>query len=111
MTESESGAEAVAKNHERMIVLKVMLFTNKIAGEGKIRRRHCSANGMIHVQRNESHHISPKKGQPFHSLLEIGPAIERTLKEHGIVLHPSREMSYLSGTEQKKAKSAKAGGK
>jgi predicted secreted protein len=43
-------------------------------------------------------------------LLEIGPAIERTLKEHGIVLHPSPEMSYLSGREQKKSKSASAAG-
>jgi hypothetical protein len=110
MAEAANVEEREAKYRERMIVLKVMFFTNAIADEGKIRRRHCSANGMIHAQRNGSHDISPKKkGQPFHSLLEIGPAIERTLKEHGIVLHPSREMGYLSGMEQKKVKSAAAG--
>jgi hypothetical protein len=112
MTESESAEEVVAKQGEKTIILTVGFFTNKLAGKGKILPRHCSANGAIQVRRNKAHDISPRKnGQPFHSLLEIGPAIEKILKEHGIVLHPSREMSYLSGMEQKKAKSAAAGGK
>jgi hypothetical protein len=111
MAESESVEAVDAKYGERMIVLTVRFFTNKLAGKGKILPRHCSANGSIHAQRNKAHDISPRKhGQMFHSLLEIGPAIERTLKEHGIVLHPSPEMSYLSGREQKKSKSASAAG-
>jgi hypothetical protein len=112
MAESESVEEVKAEHRERMIVLKIMFFTDEIANKGKgwVLPKHCSANGMIHAQKNGSHGISRERhGEPFHSLLEIGPAIEKILKEHGIVLHPSREMGYLLGTEQKKAKSAAAG--
>lgn len=41
---------------------------------------------------NEAHDIHPKTARPFNSLLGLGVAIEKTLIEHGIVLHLDRDM-------------------
>jgi hypothetical protein len=44
------------------------------------------------MERNRSHGIEPGKPAPFHSLLDVGAVIEKTLIEHGVVLRPSRKM-------------------
>lgn len=93
-------AAAEAKHGERMIEVKIRFWTNNIAEEeGKVIPKHAWSNGVVRIEANKSHGIRPGPPRPFHSLLDVGAAIERTLIEHGIVLHPSREMSkYLQDT-------------
>jgi hypothetical protein len=76
-----------------MIEIKVRFWTNDIAAEkGKVVPRHAWSSGVVRIERNRSHGIDPGAPKPFHSLLDVGHVIEKTLIEHGVVLHPSRTM-------------------
>lgn len=81
-----------------MIEVKLRFWTNNIAAdEGKIIPKHAWASGVIRMERNAAHGISPGRPLPFHSLLDIGSVIERTLQEHDIQLHSPRRMrKYFS---------------
>jgi hypothetical protein len=85
-------SEQEAERGEKMIEVKIRFWTNDIAGKGKIKPKHAWSSGVVRVERNKSHNINPGSPKPFHSLLDIGSVIEKSLIEHGIVLHPSRKM-------------------
>jgi hypothetical protein len=91
-------ASRVAKQGEKMIEVRIRFWTDEIASEkGKILPKHAWSYGVVHVQRNESHEISPENPRPFNSLLDIGSVIEKVLIEHGIVLHVGGKMKkYVS---------------
>ena len=85
---SESVESREAKYGEKMIEVRIRFFTDKIAeGEGQIRPKHAWASGMVRMQRNESHGITPKNPRPFNSLMDIPGVVERVLIQHGIKLH------------------------
>ena len=86
-----------AKWGERMIEVKVYLWTNEIAkGEGKIRPKHGRGRGMVRVEPNEVHGIGSQRTVPFNSLMELPFAIEKALIRSGITIHPSPNMKkYL----------------
>lgn len=76
-----------------MIEIKLRFWTNDIAGkEGEIIPKHAWSSGVVRIERNKSHGISPEAPKPFHSLLDVGAVIEKVLIEHGVVLHPSPKM-------------------
>ena len=78
---------------ERMIELKVRFWTNDLAdGRGRVTPKHAWSSGVVRMERNGTHGISPGNPKPFHSLLDLGAVIERVLVEHGVTLHPSRRM-------------------
>jgi hypothetical protein len=55
-----------AKWGKRMIEVRVRFWTDCIAeGKGQIRPRHAWGGGVILIDRNESHGISPKSPVPF----------------------------------------------
>lgn len=87
-----------AKHGQKMIEVKLRFWTDGIATEkGKVVPKHAWTSGVVRVTRNDAHGIKP--GQPivFHSLLEIGAAVEKLIIEQGIVLHPGRkDKKYLS---------------
>ena len=95
----DDGAISVreAKHGEKMIEVKVRFWTDGIAEKGKkgkVIPKHALTSGVVRVESNKTHGINANEGKPkpFNSLLDLGPAIEQTLKEHGIVLHVSRGM-------------------
>jgi hypothetical protein len=74
-----------AKHGEKMIEVKIRFWTNDIAGtKDKVIRRHAWSSGVVRVERNDAHGISPSRGVPFNSLLDVGVAIEKALVAHGI---------------------------
>jgi hypothetical protein len=83
-----------AKLGERTIELKIRFWTDGISREpGKqIVPKHAWTSGVVGMKTNEAHGIIPTKAKTFNSLLDLGAAIERTLKDNGIVLHKSRGM-------------------
>jgi hypothetical protein len=82
-----------APQGQRMIEVKIRFWTNDIAdGDGMIYAKHAWASGVVRMQSNHSHEIVPSDPVPFHSLLDIGRAIEKTLIDNEIVLHPPRRM-------------------
>jgi hypothetical protein len=83
-----------AKQGEKMIEVKLRFWTNDIAPEpGRVLEKHAWSSGVVRIERNRSHGITPGSPRPFHSLLDVGAVIERVLIDHGIVLHPSQRMS------------------
>ena len=90
---SEKLQEKEAQHGQKMIEVKIRFWTNNIAkGDGKIVPRHAWAGGVVRIERNEAHGIVPGDPLPFHSMLDVGRAIEKCLIDHEIVLHPSRRM-------------------
>jgi hypothetical protein len=93
MATATGTAAKKAKHGEKMIEVKIRFWTDEIAGErNKIIPKHAWSSGVVRIERNEAHDISPAAGIPFNSLLDLGIAVEKTLLAHGIVLHPSRKM-------------------
>lgn len=93
MATREKLEEQEAKHGQKMIEVKVRFWTNDIAeGEGKVVPKHAWTSGVVRVDKNASHDITPGKPVPFNSLLDVGAAIEKVLLEHGIVLHASSRM-------------------
>ncbi len=87
-----------AKQGEKMIEVKIRLWTNNISQEsGKVIPKHAWASGVVRIERNDTHGVKPSAPVPFHSLLDVGKAIESVLIKHGIVLQRSRQMrKYMS---------------
>jgi len=83
---------------ERMIQVNVRLWTNNIAkGKGKVIPKHAWTSGVVRLESNAPHGISPKNPVPFHTLMDLPAVIEKVLIAHGITLHPSRRTKkYLS---------------
>jgi hypothetical protein len=97
MASSKALREVDAPQGEKMIEIRVRLWTNDIAkGEGKVVPKHAWSSGVVLMQRNETHGITPKNPRPFRSLMQLGTVIEDVLKSHQVMLHPSDRMSnYL----------------
>ncbi len=89
--------EKEARFGERMIEIKIRLWTNDIAeGEGSILPKHAWTSGLVRLTNNDTHGIGPNKALPFQSLMDLPAVIERVLIANGITLHPSRVMKkYL----------------
>jgi hypothetical protein len=86
-------AETEAKHGEKMIEIKLRFWTNEIASEaGKVLPKNAWAGGVVRIEGNKAHGILPGSPKPFHSLLDVGSVIEKTLIEHGIVLHVNKRM-------------------
>lgn len=84
-----------------MIEVRVRFWTNKIASAGMISPKQAWASGVVSMDKNESHGISPKDPKPFRSLLQLSAVIEEVLIEQGIMLHPGKHMSkYVTTYEE-----------
>lgn len=88
-----------AKHGQKMIEVKIRFWTDDMSSEkGLVIPKHAWASGVVRVEKNEVHGIKPSTPIPFNSLLDLGTSVERTLIEHGVVLHSSRKMKkYFSG--------------
>jgi hypothetical protein len=98
MPKARTPKIARAAQGEKMIEVKLRFWTNNISSEaGNVLAKHAWSSGVVRMERNASHGISPKAPRPFHSLLDVGAVIERVLIDHDIALHPSpRLKKYLS---------------
>jgi hypothetical protein len=82
-----------AKHGEKMIEVKIRFWTDGVAAEvGKVIPKNAWTSGVVRIEPNKSHGITPQNPVPFNSLLDVGAAIEKVLIAHGITLHPSRKM-------------------
>ena len=86
-----------AKHGQKMIELKIRFWTNDIAqGKDKILPKHAWSSGVVRIEKNRPHDITPGYPRPFNSLLELGSVIEKVLINQGITLHHSKKMKkYL----------------
>ena len=94
MPQNKLNAAALEAQHgEKMIEIKLRFWTNDIAEEsGKVLPKHAWSSGVVRIERNDSHGIKPGAPLPFHSLLDVGTAVQKVLIEHGDILHANRTM-------------------
>lgn len=93
MPKKEKAVAQEAIHGEKMIEVKLRFWTNAISTEkGKVRPKHAWTSGVVRIEGNKSHGITPGTPRPFHTLLDIGAVVEKVLLEHDVVLHPSRKM-------------------
>ena len=82
-----------AKQGEKMIEIKLRFWTNDIAEkEGEIIPKHARTSGVVRIEPNKTHGIISVDTIHFHSLLDIGAAIEKLLINNDIKLLPSAKM-------------------
>jgi hypothetical protein len=93
--------ELDALHGEKMIEVKVRFWTNNIASSGRVKPKHAWSGGVVRMERNATHGITPGKPIPFNSLLEVATAIEKALIAHGVRIHPSKRMrKYVATSDE-----------
>jgi hypothetical protein len=99
MAKKKNKSSAIEAVHgDKMIEVKLRFWTNEIARKpGLIIPKHAWTSGVVRIERNDTHGIKPGAPIPFHSLLDVGTAIQRLLIQQGVVLHTGRVMQkYLT---------------
>ena len=93
-----------AKFGERMIELKIYLWTNNIAQKkGKVIPKRAWSAGVVRLEPNATHGIVARKPKTFHTLLDLGTTIQNVLMQQDIVLHPGRRMEkYVQDWKRQK---------
>ena len=91
-----------ASTGEKMIEVKIRFWTDKIAdAKDEIVPRHAWASGVVRMEANESHGISPANPVPFNSLLDLPAVIEEVLIAHDVKLIVNRRMrKYMLGSKE-----------
>jgi hypothetical protein len=86
-----------AQHGKRMIEIQVRFWTDQIAeGRGHIQPKHAWDSGVIKIQRNDAHGITPGSPVPFNGLIDMASKIEKVLIQQGIKVHLSpRQRKYL----------------
>lgn len=86
-----------AARGEKMIEIKVRLWTNDIADEkGKIVPKHAWDAGVVRLEASSTHGIRAHSPVPFNGVAELLGKIEELLIAHGVKLHLSpRARKYL----------------
>ncbi|BBO31719.1 hypothetical protein [Lacipirellula parvula] len=94
-TKEIESKEAV--HGQKMIEVKLRFWTNDIAEEpGHILPKHAWCAGVVRMEANGSHGITPNNPRPFHTLMDVSSVIEQVLIDHGITLHLGRRaQKYL----------------
>ena len=101
MAKRKDISAKIAEHGQKMIEVQIRFWTNDIAEkEGQILPKHAWASGVVKVESNRSHGIRQGNPLPFHSLLDVGSVIEKSLITHGITLHSSRKMKKYFEVEK-----------
>lgn len=97
MAKKTDRAEARAAPHgEKMIELRIRFWTDKIAEEeGMILPRHAWDSGVVVMDTNKAHGVSPQSPVPFNSILDLPSVISEVLVQHGVALHPNAKLRKL----------------
>lgn len=90
---TQTTNEVQAVRGEKMVELRVKLWTNDIAeSEGAVLPKHVWGAGMVVMTSNDAHGIEVNDPMPFNSMPELLGVIEDVLIESGIKMLPSRKM-------------------
>ena len=93
-----------AKHGQKMLEVRVRFWTDDIAGKkGEIIPKHARGSGMINIDRNDAHGLTPEKWLAFNSMAEIPAVLEKCLIENGVKIISSRKMKKYKLAEPPKA--------
>jgi hypothetical protein len=94
---AEAAEAREAEHGSRMIEIRVRLWTDNIAkGKGMVMPKHAWDAGVVRIERNEPHGISPGAPIPFNGMADLPSKIEKLLLAQGIKLHLSpKQRRYM----------------
>ena len=72
MSEDTTPNTKVAKHGEKMIEVRIRFWTDKITGgEDTVIPKHAWDSGVVVMDGNKTHGITPASPQPFNSILDL----------------------------------------
>jgi len=86
-------------DRDHLIEERIAFGTNDIAPAGQIIPKHAWVSGVVRMEPNKTHSITPGNPLPFHSLLDVGAVIEKALIEHGVMLHQTKRMKKYMASD------------
>jgi hypothetical protein len=96
-----------AKHGQKMLEVRVRFWTDDIAKKkGEVIPKHAWGSGMINIDRNEAHGLTPERWLAFNSMAEIASVIEKCILENGVKIISSRKMKKYAPGEPPKASNA-----
>lgn len=88
MNSNQCEIEPNPKRGEKMIELRVRLWTDEIAEvDGAIVKKHCWDYGTVSMLQNDSHGIEPQGDTHFHSIMDLTGVVAEVLARHGVRMH------------------------
>ncbi len=89
---NDTTPAAVAKHGDKMIEVRIRFWTDGIADqEHAVEPKHAWTTGIVVMDTNKSHGITPNKPKPFNSILDLQSVLAEVLMEHGVTLHVHRK--------------------
>jgi hypothetical protein len=86
----------VAKHGDKMIEIRVRFWTDGISDQqDTVIPKHAWDSGVVVMDGNRSHGITPASPQPFNSILDLISVLGKVLVDHGVTLHTNRKSRKL----------------
>ena len=81
---NDTTPAAVAKHGDKMIEVRIRFWTDGIADqEHAVEPKHAWTTGIVVMDTNKSHGITPNKPKPFNSILDRNRPAEPSYAERG----------------------------
>ncbi len=99
MSEDTTPDARVAKYGEKMIEVRIRFWTDGIADKkDTVIPKHAWDSGVVVMDGNKTHGISPASPQPFNQILDLTSVLSKVLVQHGVTLHTGRKLRKLIKT-------------
>jgi len=99
---TDDSDERWAPPGDKTIKASAIFWTDHIAkSKGEIKQKHGRGLGVVRIQGNHVHKITPGKPIPFNSLMDLTAKIEKLLIQHGIEIRRNGQMRRYMPKEDK----------
>jgi len=89
-------AAQVAKYGEKMIEVRIRFWTDGLSGQKDlVIPKHAWDSGVIVMDGNKTHGITPASPQPFNSILDLTSVLAKVLVDQEVTLHTNRKLRKL----------------
>ena len=96
MPDDTTPPARTAKHGDKMIEVRIRFWTDEIAEQkDTVIPKNAWDSGIVVMDSNKSHGITPKSPQPFASILDLQSVLAKVLTENGITLHANRKLRKL----------------
>ena len=92
----ETPAAKVAKHGEKMVEVRIRFWTDGMSSrKDSVIPKHAWDSGVIIMEGNKTHGITPGSPQPFNSILDLTSVLAKVLVEHGVTIRTNRKLRKL----------------
>ena len=93
---SNTPTPKVAKHGQKMIEVRVRFWTDCLTDQkDAVIPKHAWDSGVVIIEGNKTHGITPDSPTPFNSILDLTSTIAKVLVDQGVTLHANRKLRKL----------------